>query len=94
MKRFEPLLKSPEFGKSNHAELKKITHKLVVIRKVNSRKVFELKASLQGLTDPHDVLREIATPPDSENEFSESVFQECAAAASASPQANPTGLFL
>ena len=65
--RFEPLLKSADFGRANHATLKKITNKLVVVKKLHGRKVFVLKPVLQGL-GPHDILREIATPPDSPDE--------------------------
>ena len=46
--RFEKLLKSDEFGRSNHASLKRLTQKLVIIKRVGGgRKVFELKPDLQ-----------------------------------------------
>ena len=49
--RFEKLLKSDEFGRSNHASLKRLTQKLVVVKRVGGggRKVFELKPDLQVL---------------------------------------------
>ena len=58
IKHFRPLLVESSLAKENHEFLKKVTAKLVIIKKIQGQKVLELKAEFKSL-EPWEILQNI-----------------------------------
>ena len=75
IKHFRPLLVESSLAKENHEFLKKVTAKLVIIKKIQGQKVLELKPDFKSL-EPWEILQNIDEGTVFEN-HRKSLIQHC-----------------